>query len=124
MVEAQESDQQAVDIIESTLLAKNPAFRPIVAKFLPRLDDQLLAMDQAVSDQDFDELAALAHWLKGSGGTVGFDIFRKPAAEMEIAAKNGNMDLVSKNLSVIKNYAGRISISGNDDEITDRQRSS
>ena len=123
MVEAQESDQQAVDIIESTLLAKNPAFRPIVAKFLPRLDDQLLAMDQAVSDQDFDELAALAHWLKGSGGTVGFDIFRKPAAEMEIAAKNENMDLVSKNLSVIKNYAGRISISGNDDEITDRQRS-
>ena len=123
IVEAQAPDFKTTGPIESSLLAKNPAFRPIVAKFLPRLDAQLLAMDQAVGEQNFEELAALAHWLKGSGGTVGFDVFGKPAATMEVAAKNSDMDQVSKCLLEIKGYAGRISLSGNDDEMSDRQRS-
>jgi len=75
---AQDSGHQAVATVESSLLAKNPSFRPIVEKFLPRLETQVEAMDKAVAEQDFEELAGLAHWLKGSGGTVGFDIFTKP----------------------------------------------
>ena len=114
-IETQDSDFQAVDVVESTLLAKNPSFRPIVAKFLPRLESQLVAMDEAVEQQDFEELAALAHWLKGSGGTVGFGIFTKPAAKMESAAKEGDMETVSTCLSEIKNYAGKIVVPGNDD---------
>ncbi len=113
--DAQESSTEAVDIVESSLLAKNPSFLPIVEKFLPRLEAQLVAMDEAVDDQDFEELAALAHWLKGSGGTVGFDIFTKPAAQMEKAAKSNDMDLVSKCLTDIKDYAGKIVLPGSDD---------
>lgn len=117
----QESVPQAVDVVESSLLAKNPSFRPIVMKFLPRLESQIAAMDQAVTDNNFDEIAALGHWLKGSGGTVGFDIFTKPAAEMESSAKRKNMDAVKKHLNEIKVYAGRIAVPGNDDESSDPQ---
>ena len=113
--QTQDSPVQAVAIVESSLLAKNPSFRPIVQKFLPRLKDQMEAMDKAVEDQDFEELAALAHWLKGSGGTVGFDVFTKPAAGMETEAKNGNMPAVKEYLAVIKDYAGKIVVPGNDD---------
>lgn len=120
--DAQESSTQAVDTVESSLLAKNPSFLPIVEKFLPRLETQLEAMDHAVNNKDFEELAALAHWLKGSGGTVGFDIFTKPAASMEQAAKNTDMNTVSGCLSDIKDYAGKIVVPGRDDS-TDLKKS-
>jgi HPt (histidine-containing phosphotransfer) domain-containing protein len=32
-------------------------------------------------------LAALAHWLKGAAGTVGYDAFTEPAIELEQMAK-------------------------------------
>ncbi len=110
--DTQESSTEAVITVESSLLAKNPSFLPIVEKFLPRLEAQLVTMDEAVDNQDFEELAVLAHWLKGSGGTVGFDIFTKPAAKMERAAKSNDMDLVSKCLTDIKDYAGKIVLPG------------
>lgn len=112
---AQDSHIQAVEVVESSLLAKNPTFRPIVMKFIPRLNAQIEAMDRAIENQDHDELAALAHWLKGSGGTVGFDVFTKPAAAMETGAKSNNMDVVNKNLTLIKQYAEKIVVQGNDD---------
>jgi HPt (histidine-containing phosphotransfer) domain-containing protein len=34
----------------------------------------------------------LAHWLKGSGGTVGFNEFTEPASELEAFAKQKNQD--------------------------------
>ena len=80
-------------------------------------------MDEAVDKKDFEELAALAHWLKGSGGTVGFDIFTKPAAAMETAAKEKNMDLISERLKEIKSYAGKITLPGNDDQVSDLPKS-
>jgi len=110
----QESDQEAVDVVESTLLVKNPSFRPIVMKFLPRLKSQIEAMDEAVSKEDYDELAALAHWLKGSGGAVGFDVFPKPAATMEASAKSKDMVAVTACLEKIRNCASKIVITGND----------
>lgn len=115
--ESQGSPAQAVDIVESSLLTKNPTFRPIVMKFLPRLKVQIEAMDEAVENQDFEELSALAHWLKGSGGTVGFDVFTKPAAAMESGAKSNKMDVVESNLAQIKEYEGKIVIPGNDDDL-------
>ncbi len=117
----QDSSLEAVVHVESSLLAKNPSFRPIVMKFLPRLNSQLEAMDQAISDNNFEEIAALAHWLKGSGGTVGFDIFTKPAAAMETSAKSNNMGDVTKSLNEIKEYAAKIVIPGNDDDASNNK---
>ncbi len=45
-------------------------------------------MDRAWKDKDYDELAGLAHWLKGAGSTVGYDEFTKPAARLENLAKD------------------------------------
>ena len=115
-IQTQESKPVAVDIVESSLLQKNPSFRPIVMKFLPRLNTQMEAMDKAMETKDFEEVAALAHWLKGSGGTVGFDVFTTPATKMETAAKSGDGDTVKQCLIEIKDFASKIVIPGNDDE--------
>lgn len=69
-------------------LAGDPRFRHIIVSFVDRLQEQLVAMDQAWKDKNYDELAGLAHWLKGAGGTVGFDEFTKPATRLESLAKD------------------------------------
>jgi CheY-like chemotaxis protein len=56
------------------------------AEQLPgRLDEMADALGRA----DHERLAALAHWLKGAGGTVGFDAFFEPARALELAARAG-----------------------------------
>ncbi|MDH5535637.1 MAG: ATP-binding protein, partial [Betaproteobacteria bacterium] len=68
-------------------LANKPRLIPAIQKFTGRLNDQLNAMQRAWDERNFTELAALAHWLKGAAGTVGYDAFTVPAAELEKMAK-------------------------------------
>ena len=53
-------------------------------------------MSKAWSDRNFEELANLAHWLKGAGGTVGFDAFTEPALSLEQLAKAQNTEQVGR----------------------------
>ena len=122
-VQTQGSNTSVVTPVESRLAEKNPAFRPIILKFVTRLDSQLDLMEQAIGRDDFVEIANLAHWLKGSGGTVGFDVFTEPAAEMEIHAKNKNNKRMGILLEQIKGYASNIVVPGNDSGLTDRKDS-
>ena len=41
----------------------------------------------ALAGGDMAELAALAHWLKGAGGSMGYDALFEPARTLEDAAK-------------------------------------
>jgi len=111
-----ELDASAVAPVESSLLLKNPAFRPIVLKFLPRLEQQLDTMQTAFENKDYAKLAQLAHWLKGSGGTVGFDGFTSLAADLESSAKEKDGSNTSLHLQKIRLYADRIVVPGNDGE--------
>jgi len=64
--------------IVSQLSTGNPRFHAIVKRFVARLDEQLHNMEIASEARDYETLAGLVHWLKGSGGTVGFDDFTNP----------------------------------------------
>ena len=75
------------DPVVSSLPADNPRFRTLIQRFSRRLVEQLVAMETALKREDFDTLTNLGHWLKGAGGTVGFDHFTKPAEALEAAAK-------------------------------------
>lgn len=73
--------------IRSSLPTDKPQFRAIVSKFVDKLGKQLEAMEQAVSEANFEELAEQAHWLKGAGGTMGFECFTSTADKLEVAAR-------------------------------------
>jgi PAS domain S-box-containing protein len=68
-------------------LANHPRLRPVVRKFAEQMPDKMAAIEQAWTARDFDTLASLAHWLKGSGGTTGYDAFTAPARTLEQYAK-------------------------------------
>jgi PAS domain S-box-containing protein len=70
-------------------LAHNPRLRPTIRRFAARLDEQMRAFENAAAARNFPELAALAHWLKGAAGTVGYNDFTGPATRLEQAAHAG-----------------------------------
>jgi CheY-like chemotaxis protein len=90
-------------------LASHPKLGKVVAKFATRLPDRLDKMDEAADRGDLEELAKLAHWLKGAAGTVGFDDFTEPARELERLAKRGDANAIGQALARLRSLAGRIS---------------
>jgi hypothetical protein len=53
-------------------------------------------------------LAALAHWLKGSGGTVGFHEFTEPATNLEVLATAQSEDGVEVMILELRGVAERL----------------
>jgi PAS domain S-box-containing protein len=94
----------------SRLAKNNPRFQPIVEKFVRRLADQLDAMSKAWTGRDFDGLASLGHWLKGAGGTVGFDEFTEPAYNLEQLAKARKEEEIESAIVELRRLAARIKI--------------
>jgi len=104
-------DKSISDIEEpvfSALPMENPRFRGIVEKFIPKLNEQLADFRVAVDADDFEELGKLAHWLKGSGGNVGFDGFTQLAASLEVSAKAHDKRQIAKDFELIEQYTSRV----------------
>jgi len=67
-------------------LHDHPKLKVVAQSFVDTLDTRKAAIRQAWEDRNYDSLASLGHWLKGTGGTAGFDVFTAPARSMEAAA--------------------------------------
>ena len=91
-------------------LAASARLRPVIRKFAARLNEQMLAIEQAHSAQNLQELAALAHWLKGAGGTVGYDEFTEPAARLEQAAKTASLPEIDAAMAEVRELAARVEV--------------
>jgi PAS domain S-box-containing protein len=111
---ASEFDASAGPPIVSRLAGGGPRIQSTIAKFIMRLDDQLDEMDKCWQARDFQQLAALAHWLKGSGGTVGFDVFTEPAKNLENLAKAGSEDGIVVTLQELRELSRRLVVPGGD----------
>ncbi|ASJ75346.1 ATP-binding protein [Granulosicoccus antarcticus] len=99
----------------SSLVNSNPKMKPIVERFLGKLKTQLQAMRDAHQAQRWQELADLAHWLKGSGGTVGFDQLYEPAKDLEQSAKDHDKELAMELLTQIESLSERLRSDPSDD---------
>ena len=61
------------------LPADFPELDSMVADFAGRLEGKIEEFHAALNSHDWEKLAQLAHWLKGTGGTIGFDVFTEKA---------------------------------------------
>jgi len=96
--------------LTSSLPMDDAGFRRIVRTFIERLEQGLAAMDEAWQRGDLAKLAQLAHWLKGSGGTVGFDALTEPARTLEQRARKQETDGIEVVLQELKELADSIAI--------------
>jgi CheY-like chemotaxis protein/HPt (histidine-containing phosphotransfer) domain-containing protein len=89
-------------------LAAHPRVGRIVARFVEQLPARLAQMEAAAGGGDMVELAAQAHWLKGAGGSMGFDVLFEPARLLEDAAKQGDPALARSTLAELRGIERRI----------------
>jgi signal transduction histidine kinase/CheY-like chemotaxis protein/HPt (histidine-containing phosphotransfer) domain-containing protein len=89
-------------------LAASARFAPIVAGFALRLPARIAEMRTAFDAGDASVLAEVAHWLKGSAGSVGFDAFTVPAREVENAARAGRLVDAAAPLAEVESLAARV----------------
>ena len=102
--------------IFTTLPIDDDELREVVANFIDRLDTRLTGMQEAVRQADFETVRSEAHWLKGSGGTVGFAALTNPALQLEQAAKCEDGETALAILEELQSIRARIvsPIAGND----------
>ena len=95
-------------VLRSTLPTDDPDFCEIVDEFVHRLRDRIGSIRDAWAQGELDELAKLAHWVKGSGGTAGFSVLTTPATELEQAARGRQLDDVAGAISSLQDLVDRI----------------
>ncbi len=95
--------------LTSSLPLDDPDFRQIVEEFIEKLMIKLTEMHRCLAAGQLDELARLAHWLKGSGGTCGFNELTAPAAELCEAARAEDQANAAIALETLHGLAARIS---------------
>jgi PAS domain S-box-containing protein len=105
---ASASERRGTPMLQSTLPTDDPEFCQIVVEFVDRLRSQVGAISDAWSNGDLEQLATLAHWVKGSGGTAGFNALTEPARELELAARDKRLDEVAVSISHLQDLVNRI----------------
>ena len=96
--------------------AGNSKYHPIITNFVHRLEEQIVVMDKALQEKDYIELESLAHWLKGAGGTVGFDAFTEPSLFLEESAKAKKSNDCGEAILIIHRLSERLEIPGDNME--------
>lgn len=70
-------------------LADHPTLGKLVRGFLERLPARLEELQAAYRSSDFETLKALAHGMRGAGGTYGFAPLSEAAEDLEHRLRDG-----------------------------------
>ena len=94
--------------IHSTLPTDVLAFQVVVERFITQLPTKIDEIQNSIDQADWQQVAEQAHALAGSGGTVGFECFTKPAKKLEKVAKANDKTAAQNVLQEIQSLAKRL----------------
>jgi PAS domain S-box-containing protein len=98
-------------------LADHPRLRAVVRKFAQQMPERMQAIEAAWDNRNFESLASLAHWLKGSGGTAGFDAFTAPAKMLEQLAKAKSEQQTGETVAELRQLVEYIVVPGEEEAV-------
>ncbi|MDX1961887.1 MAG: Hpt domain-containing protein [Pirellulales bacterium] len=94
-------------------LAKDPDLGEIIEMFVEAMPSRVRDMQNQFDNQDWDQLARLAHQLKGAAGSYGFDQITPYAARLEKGIRNAlPQHDIRKSYEELIDVCGRIRIGG------------
>ncbi len=94
--------------IHSSLPVEDEVLRQLVEEFVGELPHRIAAMSEAFQSKQYDQLAGLAHSLKGSGGTAGYGCLTEPSAQVEQLAKAGKAYGIDQAIEQLEQLQHRI----------------
>ena len=94
--------------IYSTLLVDEPDLQDIVNKFVYYLPEQIIRIEEMLTQQQWQDLAHLLHDLKGTAGNMGFaDIFDR-VSEMELRLREKDYRGLNSQLAALQSLTARV----------------
>lgn len=82
----------------------------IVPMFLDAISENIAELNDALSKDNFEQIARVGHNMKGSGGGYGFDKISIIGSQIEQAGKNRNKEPIPGLLSELSDYMQRVEI--------------
>ena len=102
------ADKQGIIV---SRLANDPDLKEVAEIFLANLAGQVEQLKQMLEQSQMEELSSLAHNLKGSGGSAGFNVISEKARAMEQAIKAQEIAKVQEAINEIEDILPRLSVS-------------
>ena len=102
------ADKQGIIVSK---LADDPDLKEVAEIFLENLAIQVEQLKQMLEHSQMEELAYLAHNLKGSGGSAGFNVISEKARVLEQAVKAQEIAKVKETINEIEDILPRLSVS-------------
>ena len=91
---AEQIEQDILQTIEALRYPAEEPFRSLSIQFIEKVRGKLPELAAAIQNEDFETLGQLAHWIKGTGGTVGLPQLSEISIQMESALKGRSIDEV------------------------------
>jgi HPt (histidine-containing phosphotransfer) domain-containing protein len=82
----------------------------LIPGFLENRQKDILKLEQAFAEQDFETLRSIGHNLKGVGGGYGFHEMTALGAAIEEGAKENNLEIINENVKKLSHYLANVEI--------------
>lgn len=106
--ESKDPSSKEIEVLFSTLLAECPELGEVVEQFVKSLPERVAAMQDSIRDRSYDKLVQQAHQLHGAGASYGYADISKRAAEIEQAAHDGVIDVVTEKIAEVNDLIAKI----------------
>jgi HPt (histidine-containing phosphotransfer) domain-containing protein len=99
-----------MDSTGSILVEIDRDFMPVVPGFLEMRHTECALLEGLLVDGNLAEIRLLAHRMKGSGGSYGFDEISEIGEALEKAAQSQDADGILEAIARLKGYLSRITV--------------
>ena len=82
----------------------------LIPGFIENRQKDILKLEQAIEEQDFETLRSIGHNLKGVGGGYGFHDMTTFGAAIEEGAKENNLETINENIKKLSHYLANVEI--------------
>jgi len=82
----------------------------LIPGFIENRQKDILKLEQAIEEQDFETLRSIGHNLKGVGGGYGFHDMTIFGAAIEEGAKEKNLETINENVKKLSHYLANVEI--------------
>ena len=106
--ETLESYLTDMDDTKSSEVFDDPEFQALVENYVGGLGHYTEQLADAMKQQDWEALRGLAHQLKGSGGSFGFEGISATARDLETAIKNSEYEAVPQKYDMLVHEIGLV----------------
>ena len=88
----------------------DPELRDLVPGYLTRRREDVVALREALAEDDLATVALRGHKMKGSGAGYGFDRISEIGARLERAAQSGDADEARTRVDELESYLDGIEL--------------